>query len=477
MGSKESKRLIKNTVIISIGNMSTKLISFFLLPMYTGILTASEYGTYDYLMAVLSFIIPIVVLQIQTSMFRFIIDAKNDCEKTKIISQSFLIVIIGVIIFIIGSVTFFRFFPSKLSNYIILYVVFSILSSQITSILRGEGKMTLYTVFNFANSFTILILNIVAIALLRLGVRGLFISYIVSQAIWCTIFVFYLKIWKYIKINYIDKKGLKELLNYSIPMIPNSLSWAIVDFSDRILIANMLGAEFNGFYAISNKFPTLINTFYQFFYQSWTESSARIMQESKEKSTIFYNSVYDKLKRLLMALVVLMIAFMPLAFKLLINSEFNKSYLYIPFLAFGMYFSNISGFYGGIFTAHKETKMLGYSTLMSAGLNIVLNFAFINWFGLYAAAGSTLLSCCAICIYRRKQVKKYMELKHDKKFMIYSIIICSIIICLYYSGFWFGYLLNMIIAVTYSIYINKNIINLLLKLTRDKLLKKERIIN
>lgn len=45
----EQKRLLKNTGIIAIGNLSTKLISFLLLPLYTAILSASEYGTVDYI--------------------------------------------------------------------------------------------------------------------------------------------------------------------------------------------------------------------------------------------------------------------------------------------------------------------------------------------------------------------------------------------------------------------------------------------
>ena len=35
----EKKRLLKNTVIISIGSITTKILSFFLIPFYTYILT------------------------------------------------------------------------------------------------------------------------------------------------------------------------------------------------------------------------------------------------------------------------------------------------------------------------------------------------------------------------------------------------------------------------------------------------------
>ena len=43
------KELVKNTLIISIGKFSTKIVQFLLLPLYTSILTTAQYGEYDLL--------------------------------------------------------------------------------------------------------------------------------------------------------------------------------------------------------------------------------------------------------------------------------------------------------------------------------------------------------------------------------------------------------------------------------------------
>ena len=43
------KQLAKNTLIITVGKVCTQLISFFLLPLYTGILSTEEYGIVDLL--------------------------------------------------------------------------------------------------------------------------------------------------------------------------------------------------------------------------------------------------------------------------------------------------------------------------------------------------------------------------------------------------------------------------------------------
>ena len=92
----EKKRLIKNTGIIAIGNISTKLVSFFLLPLYTTLLSASEYGVFDYILSIATFCVPFVSVLMDESIFRFLIDCKKQEEKEKVISTSLIIVLTGM---------------------------------------------------------------------------------------------------------------------------------------------------------------------------------------------------------------------------------------------------------------------------------------------------------------------------------------------------------------------------------------------
>ena len=75
--SKE-KQLMKNTAIITIGKVCTQMISFFLLPLYTAIFTTDEYGIVDLFNTIVACILPIVTLQIEQGLFRFLIDTRDD---------------------------------------------------------------------------------------------------------------------------------------------------------------------------------------------------------------------------------------------------------------------------------------------------------------------------------------------------------------------------------------------------------------
>ena len=71
-------QLIKNTIIIAIGKLGTQVISYFLLPIYTALLTPGDYGTYDFICTLAIFICPLITLLMEESMFRFLIDAKSE---------------------------------------------------------------------------------------------------------------------------------------------------------------------------------------------------------------------------------------------------------------------------------------------------------------------------------------------------------------------------------------------------------------
>ena len=114
----ERRRLIKNTGIIAIGNISTKLVSFFLLPLYTAVLSTAEYGAYDYIISIATFCVPFVSVLMDESIFRFLIDCKTELDKKKIISTAVMIVAVGMTLFIVSLKKF------KISSLVILENMF-----------------------------------------------------------------------------------------------------------------------------------------------------------------------------------------------------------------------------------------------------------------------------------------------------------------------------------------------------------------
>ena len=459
----ENKRLIKNTGVIAIGNISTKLVSFLLLPLYTSLLSTSQYGTYDFILSIATFCVPFVSCLMDESVFRFLIDCENEQEKKKVISTSGIIVIAGMLLFLIVGIPIMYVVHYSYAFYVIAYILLNVLCGMMSALLRGIGRTDQYAIFNFLLGTIQIILNVIFIAFFQMGLEGLLWAAILSQLSVSILFIIKIHLWDYITARNIDVSIAKEMIIYSVPLIPNKISWTIINLSDRIILMLLLGSEAAGIYAISYKFPNLMDTIYGFFYQSWKESSSRVLKNHEGSQIDFYNSVYCNLKNFMYAIVLGMIAFMPLVFQILINKSYHDAIFYVPILLIGTYFSNISGFYGGIFTAYKDTKIMGTTTVAAAVINLVVNLVLIKNVGIYAAAFSTLVANIVVYLYRKQKVKKYIVLKESIADSIISIVLTIIILLLYYSQNKIGMVIACTISVIYAVVTNKDMIYFMLK--------------
>ena len=467
----ENKRLLKNTGIIAIGNISTKLISFFLLPIYTALLSTSEYGTFDYILSIATFCVPFVSLLMDESIFRFLIDCKTELDEKRVISTLIIVVFIGMICFAIIGIPVMNFLDYSYTYYAVVYILLCVISGMISALLRGIGRTDQYAIFNFLSGATNVVLNVFFIAVLRQGLRGMLAASILSLLIVSTIFIFKMRLWLYIDLKNVDSKLAKSMITYSFPLIPNKISWTIINLSDRIILMNVVGSAATGLYAVSYKFPNLMDTVYGFFYQSWKESSARVL--GNESQNDFYNMVYKYLKNFMFAIVLGLTAFMPIIFKILINKNYYNAIYYVPILLIATYFANISGFYGGIFTAYKDTKIMGTTTIAAAVINLVINLFTIKWIGVYAAALSTLIANLVVYMYRKRKVGRYIKLNENWKNSFIAFIVTSIVLFLFYSERWTYIVLACLISVLYAIITNMDMIKIILRFFDDEMKKRK----
>ncbi|MDK0881993.1 oligosaccharide flippase family protein [Clostridium perfringens] len=463
----EKKELIKNTIIIAIGRFSTQVLTFILMPLYTYVLTTEEYGMYDFINTLALFLVPIITVLMEESMFRFLIDEKDKSGREKIISQAIIFITFTTVISIFIGVLIFLFEKDIFIIYFLLYLIASILMALSQAVARGLQQIILYSLSSFISGLIIIVLNIILILYLKLGARGLLLSFIISNIITSIYVMFKIEIHNYINLKEINFKQMKSMVKYSLPLVPNSISWVIINLSDRLIITSVIGLSSNGIYAVANKFPSIINTFYNFFYVAWKESAAKALKD--EGVTEYYNSIYFALKRFLFGISICLISIIPFIFNLLIDSNYIEAYKYIPLLTISVLFSNISGFYGGIFSAHKDTNIMGKTTIYAAIINIFINILFIKRIGIYAAVISTLLSNLFVCIYRGIKIKRYINFNKDYIFYIQALSIFTFINIVYYLNNIEFYILGVGISVFFSIFINRNILSGILKFIKLKL--------
>ena len=166
--------LIKNTIIVTIGKICTQLVSFFLLPLYTALLSTEEYGVVDLLNTLVNLIVPVFIMQMDQGIFRFLIENRDKEEKkNQLITVTMYFMAVQIVLY---TAFFFLASPwihNEYKYFLLSNMIAALLSTVMLQISRGLGDNFRYSVGSFLAGSITVVLNVVFIAGMRLGAYGM----------------------------------------------------------------------------------------------------------------------------------------------------------------------------------------------------------------------------------------------------------------------------------------------------------------
>lgn len=463
------KYLTKNVSLFFISSFLPKVLSFFLIPLYTYYLSTTDYGTYDLIITTSSLLVPIFSLCIQDAVMRYGMD--KNAKKEDVFSSALRINVIGliIVIFLCFIVYFIKIFEFPISFYIfiILFYFLTSINNMLDFFCKAIEKVKEIVISSCIKTTLILLLNIYFIVFLKLGLMGLLYSYLaglIFSIIYLTIKV---KLYKYI-VFYNNKKLINNMTKFSIPLIFSSMAWWINSSSDRYILTWIAGTAVNGVYSIAYKIPSIISTFSTVFNNAWSISS--IKDFDKNDSDGFFGITYTMMNFFLVVLCsIIMIINIPVS-RFFYSKEFSIAWMYIPPLLLSVLYNSLLLYITGIFRAIKDTKSITISVILGAVINTILNFILIAKIGAYGAAIATMIGYLVALIFAKFKLKKHITMK-TKDFNIYiSYIILTAQMILAYFGNKYIYL--EIISLLIILIIYRKIIVNSFSLIKNKFLKK-----
>lgn len=438
--------LIKNTIIFTLGNFGSKLISFFLVPLYTYVLTASEYGVVDLVVTVGTVAIPILTLNISEAVMRFALDKDADKEKITQIGTGILLIgiLVGLLIFPVCG--FFNK-SSQYSTYIYFYVISLAASQLYLCDLRGKELLIYYSIGNVLNTFFVAVLNILLLLVLKEGIEGYLKAYIIANLLTAIYAIIAGKGYRSFYSLRIDKKLLLQMVKYSIVLIPNSFMWWIMNSSDRIMVSGMVSVAANGIYAVSYKLPTLVSTLTTIFNQAWSYSAIR--EEGTEDESEYNNKIFKALIGMVMLIGIGLLTFAKPFLSVYVSKEYYVAWNYMPFLTVGCVYLTMASFMATSYTVHKDSFGYLFSGMFGAIFNVVMNFVLIPLIGVYGAAIATCISYILVFVFRLFHTRKYIRYNiYNKEFIVGSAILI-LSACMMFINNRIGFILQLILlAVT-----------------------------
>lgn len=438
------KKLVNNSIIFAIGNLGTKLMIFFLVPLYTYTLTTSEFGMVDLLTTTINLLIPIFTLSIFDSVLRFVMDKNYD-------RQAVLINALMIIFF--GSVALLMLYPVLIlllpfDEYIFYFYLLLLAQSifiTLSQYIRAKGMVKLFALSGIINAFILLVCNMFFLGLLHWAIEGFLVSLIIANVV-SGLFVFIGgRVKRDLNPNKININLMKEMLQYSIPLIPNTLMWWIMGFSDRYIITYFLGLSANGLYAVATKIPSILNIINSIFIQAW-QMSAIEEAESKNK-TSFYSNVFNVFSMTMLISTSLILVHLKYIVGILVADTYYEAWEYVPFLLLGVVFASFSGFLGTNYIASKKTTGVFKTSVVGAILNIVLNIILIPILGINGAAIGTMISFAVVWLLRIIDTKQFVEIKLNITKLSLSLTTLFIQVGLLYLNLKYEYLIQMILSL------------------------------
>ena len=444
MTLQRDKYLLKNTVIFTIGSLGSKLITFFLIPLYTNSLSTEQYGIVDLIVTINTVLVPILTLNICEAVMRFALDVNADRKQISHIGQRvcFFSTFVALVL-----IPIFKLIPSiaDYAVFISLYIITFALSQLFLCDLRGKELLVNYSIGNILETFLIGIFNILFLIIFKMEIKGYLLAYILAFTI-TAIYAFiigngYLALFTKIR----NKSLVQEMIKYSIVLIPNSFMWWIINSSDRIMVSAFLGASYNGLYAISYKLPTLVSSFTLIFNRAWSYSA--IKEEGASDEIEFNNKIFEYLISIVMIIGIGILIICKPFLKIYVSKEFYGAWKYIPLLTVGFVFLTLADFVATTFTVHKDNFGFLFSGILGAILNILLNYFLIPEIKVYGAAISTCISYIAVFIYRMFYSRRYIKYNITNKEFVFGLFLL-IIGCIsnYFDGIIY-YVFNTIIII------------------------------
>ena len=155
------KTLVKNVFVIALGVFLPKLTNIITLPVVTAGLTRAEYGTYDLISTLVSLLMPIITMQIQSAAFRFLIDSRENGEETRrIVTNTILFGVSAALVSFLILFCTLKQLNFTIRILVCLYFTLDTLISIVRQIIRGLSNNKLYALSSSVQSIVIMELRI-----------------------------------------------------------------------------------------------------------------------------------------------------------------------------------------------------------------------------------------------------------------------------------------------------------------------------
>lgn len=397
------KSLSKDTLIYGTSTVIQRFLAFILLPLYTNVFKAGEYGIVSNLFAYIAILNVFFSIGLESGYFKFASSLEAGDKKQNFSHPYFLVFINSLIL---CSILFF--FPVQLAPVfqlepkhasLLQYSAFILFFDAVVLIpfayLRLHRRAKIFGTLKVLSISINLALNLILILGFHWGIEAAFLSNAIASGV--TFLIFIPLILKNFTFT-VNKQLYKELIKFSLPLIPAGIGANFVQTIDRPILLYLTNSDTVGIYQANYRLGILMMLFVSIYEFAWRPFFLQTVKDSPNAKQIFSKIMTlfifaASVLFLFFSFYIENIAKIPFPFRGYVLGKDYWSGLYIVpivlagYLFYGIYINLIVGIY-----IEKKTKYLAMITGIGAAVNVIANFSLIPKFGITGAAYATLIS-------------------------------------------------------------------------------------
>lgn len=391
------KRLGGQSLIYGLSGIISRFLYVFLVPIYTRIFLPEDYAVIAVVTNLSVLLLILSILSLDNSVGRWYFDAADEKDQ-KVSLNTFLWTIFTVAaIFGFCILLFNRFIATELLDeprarepLVVLAITLplSVFQSFSWNILRMQHRAVMTVVFSIVTSVVTLSLSVLFVAVLKLGVIGVFYAQLCSAVV-ATVWTLYL-FRKFISVRYFNWNRLKEMFRFSFPLLPGSIAFWVVNLSAAYFLQFMGDSRDVGLYQVGSTIATVIVMLTGAFQMAWGPFAYSIHKQDNAK--LVYAQVFQIFSAVVCCASLLLTLYSREILEIFTTEIYSEAYLVVSILAFNHFFISLS-YIASIGTGiAKNNKAYGYSMIAAATLLVILNLILIPIYGKEGAAFSVVVS-------------------------------------------------------------------------------------
>ncbi len=378
-----------------------KAFTFFLIPLYTSYLTTEEYGVINLAAGFYGVAATIVTMSLHSAVIRFYADYKDDKTKVKRLfgtTVTFILLVCAVftaVLFIFKDIVTrylfegIDFFPVVLLS--ICIAIVSGLYSVYQDIIKGMQQAKKSVLLSYVFFFMMLGGNILCVVVFKMKGVGVLLSALVTNAI--MVIVMFIDLSKSGLFCFcIDRAILKNLLKYSLPLVPHTLSYSVSNYASKVIINSSLSTAMLGIYSLASQLGNIADVILnsvQSAFQPWLFETLNSNPDGKkqvQRMTGILMWVYG-------LIFIGLSAYSKEVILIMSSSGYAEAWLYVPLIVVSIALKCPLYFINGYFYFHKDkTKYIFKSTLIYCIVNVAASAILIPRLGIIGSIISDIFA-------------------------------------------------------------------------------------